>query len=116
LDAAMHLGANFEAKGEFILTRYGSDDQGEVTQQGWYAQAGYKLAGLNLELPGINNMELIGRYDSVHDGLNGPVQRSTVGFVYYITNTLLFEGDYEFLHSQDPTQVNQLLLQISYGF
>jgi hypothetical protein len=116
LDAALHLGPNFEAKGEFILTRYGSDDQGEVTQQGWWAQAGYKLAGLNLELPGINNMELLGRYDALHDGLNSPVQRYTAGFVYYITNTLLFEGDYEFLHSQDPSQVNQLLLQISYGF
>ena len=115
-DAALHLGPNFEAKGEFILSRYGSDDQGEVTQQGWYAQAGYKLAGLNLELPGINNMELIGRYDSVHDGLNPSVQRYTAGFVYYITNTLLFEGDYEFLHTQDPSQTDALILQISYGF
>ena len=34
----------------------------------------------------------------------------------YFTNTLLFEGDYEFLHSNDPSQVGQLLLQLSYGF
>ena len=116
LDAALHLGPNFEAKGEYILSRYGSDDQGEVTQAGWYAQVGYKLAGLSLELPGINNLELVGRYDAVHDGLNPRVERYTAGFVYYITNTLLFEGDYEFLHSPDPSQVDQLLLQVSYGF
>jgi hypothetical protein len=116
LDAALHLGPNFEAKGEFNLTRYGSSDQGEVTQQGWFAQAGYKLAGLNLELPGINNMELVGRYDAVQDGLNPRVTRYTAGFIYYITNTLLFEGDYEFLHSLDPSQVDQLILQVSYGF
>ncbi len=54
-DAALHLGANFEAKGEYILSRYGSDDMGLIHQQGWYAQASYKLAGLNLELPVINN-------------------------------------------------------------
>ena len=32
LDAALHLGPNFEAKGEYILTRYGSDS-GFVNQQ-----------------------------------------------------------------------------------
>ena len=39
-----------------------------------------------------------------------------MGFIYYITNTLLFEGDYEFLHSNDPTQADQLILQLSLGF
>src|SRR5471032_1944576 len=68
VDAALHLGPNFEAKGEYILSRYGSDDMGLIHQQGWYAQAGYKLAGLNLEFPLINNLELVGRYDSLHDG------------------------------------------------
>jgi len=116
LDAALHLGPNFEAKGEYILTRYGSDDLGEIQQQGWFAQATYKLAGLNLEWPVINNTELVGRYDSLRDGLGTSTQRYTAGFVYYFTNTLLFEGDYEFLHSNDPTQVNQMILQLSYGF
>ena len=121
LDAALHLGPNFEARGEYILARYGSGDQGEVTQQGWFAQAGYKLAGLNMELPAINNIELVGRYDAIHDGINGRVERYTAGFIYYITNTLLFEGDYEFLHGPGcaPDQSNlpdQLILQLSYGF
>jgi hypothetical protein len=114
-DAALHLGPSFEAKGEYIISRYGSDD-GPIHQQGWFAQAGYKLAGLNLELPAINNVELVGRFDSVHDGFGISTQRYTAGFVYYFTNTLLFEGDYEFLHSNDPSQVGQLILQLSYGF
>ncbi len=69
LDASLHLGPNFEAKGEYIASRFGSDDMGMIHQQGWFVQAGYKLAGLNLELPGINNLELVGRYDSLRDGL-----------------------------------------------
>ena len=123
LDAALHLGPSFEAKGEYIVSRFGSDDLGIIHQQGWFVQAGYKLAGLNLELPAINNLELVGRYDSLHnayDSVNNAfdfnTRRYTAGFVYYITNTLLFEGDYEFLHSTDPSQVDQLILQLSYGF
>ena len=116
LDAALHLGANFEANGEYILSRFGSDDMGLIRQQGWFAQAGYKLAGLNLELPLINNLELVGRYDSLHDGFGNNTQRYTTGYIYYITNALLFEGDYEFVHSNDPSQVGQLILQLSYGF
>ena len=33
-------------------------------------QVGYKLAGLNLEMPLINNLELVGRYDSLHSAYN----------------------------------------------
>jgi hypothetical protein len=38
-------------------------------------QAGYKLAGLNLELPVINNLELVGRYDSLHDAYDPTTMR-----------------------------------------
>ena len=115
-DATLHLGPNLEAKGEYIMSQFGSDDLGNVSQQGWWAQVGYKLAGLNLELPGINNLELVGRYDSVRDGMGGATQRTSIGGVYYISNALLFEGAYEFLHSTDPTQADQIILQLSYGF
>jgi hypothetical protein len=106
-----------------VLTWYGSTD-GLIHQQGWYAQVGYKLAGLDLELPLINNVEVVGRYDSVRNGYDSDndvffnTKRYTVGFVYYITNTLLFEGDYEFLNSTDPAQndADQLILQLSLGF
>ena len=116
VDAALHLGPSFEAKGEYIRTRYGTDDLGLITQEGWWSQVGYKLAGLNLELPGVNNLELVGRYDSMHDGQGTSTRRYSVGYVYYLTSALLFEGDYEFLHSTDPSQVNQLVFQLSYGF
>ena len=116
LDATLHLGPCFEARGEYILTRFGSDDMGLIRQQGIWLQAGYKLAGLNLELPVINDVEIVGRYDNVHDGMGNRTKRYTAGFIYYITNTLLFEGDYEVLHSTDPTQANQMVLQLSYGF
>jgi hypothetical protein len=118
LDAALHLGANFEAKSEYIMTRYGSDDLGLIRQEGWYAQVSYKLAGLNLEAPGINNVELVGRYDSLIDGLGTITERYSGGFIYYITNTLLFEGDYECLNSHGPAALppNQVILQLSLGF
>jgi hypothetical protein len=117
LDAALHLGPNFEAKGEYIVDSFGSDDLGEVRQSGWFLQAGYKLAGLNLETPFINNTELVARYDTLRDGMGTTTDRYTVGGIYYITTALLFEGDYEIIHSSDPTQPgSQLLLQISYGF
>ena len=115
-DASLHLGSSFEVKGEYIRSWYGSADHGNVRPEGWWVQAGYKLAGLNLVWPYINNLELVNRYDSIHDGLGTQTRRYTLGFIYYLSNTLLFEGDYEFLHSNDPTQKNQLIFQLSYGF
>jgi hypothetical protein len=117
IDAALHISPYFEVKGEYIHTWVDTDDLGEIHPHGWWVQAGYKLAGLNLDLPMINNVELVGRYDIMKDGLGTKTDRYTVGYVYYITNTLLFEGDYEFVHSNDPAQDhNELLFQLSYGF
>jgi hypothetical protein len=116
LDASLHIGANFGLKGEYIRTRYGSDDVGTVHPHGWWVQPSYKLAGLNLNWPIINNLELVNRYDRINDGLGTHSERYTLGYIYYLSNTLLFEGDYEFVHSTDPTLKNQLLFQLSYGF
>ena len=116
LDASAHLGSFFEIKGEYMHSWYGSDNLGMVHPEGWWVQSGYKLAGLNLEFPLINNIELVGRYDASHDGLGVQTRRFTVGYVYYLSNTVLFEGDYEFLHSNDPTQTDRFLFQLSYGF
>ncbi len=94
-----------------------TDDRGQISPQGWWVQVGYKLGGLELELPMINSLELVYRYDTVNDGLGTETGRNSLGCVYYITNTFQFEGDYEFIHSTDPTQAkNQLILQLSYGF
>ncbi len=115
VDASVHLGPNFQINGEYIQTGYGSD-QGFVRQNGGFVQSGYKLAGLNQEFSIINNIELVGRFDYLNDGLGTVTRRYTVGYIYYFTNTLLFEGDYEFLNSNDPSQADQFILQLSLGF
>jgi hypothetical protein len=117
VDAAVHLSPYIEAKGEYIHTWEETDNRGTVAPQGWWVQVGYKLGGLDLELPMINSLELVYRYDQVNDGLGTVTDRNSLGCVYYITNTFQFEGDYEFVRSTDLTQAkNQLILQLSYGF
>ena len=117
MDAALHISPYFEAKGEYINTWADTGDAGTIHPRGWWLQTSYKLAGLNLEYPVINNVELVGRYDTSRDGLGTKTDRYTVGYVYYFSNTLLFEGDYEFLGSNDPTQSNNdYVFQLSYGF
>jgi hypothetical protein len=117
LDYALHVGPNVEVKGEWINTWEQTSDAGTVTPRGWWIQGAYKLAGLNLEVPVINNVQLVGRYDTIKDGLGGHTDRYTVGGVYYFSNTLLFEGDYEFINSNDPAlDRNLFVLQLSYGF
>jgi hypothetical protein len=116
-DAALHISPYLEIKGEYINTWVETDDLGTLQPRGWWVQAGYKLAGLNQDLPLINNIELVGRYDTFKDGMGTSTDRYTAGFVYYFTNTLLFEGDYEVLKSNDPNQAhNEVIFQLSYGF
>ena len=116
-DAAVHISPYFEAKGEYIRAWQQTDDMGTLNPHGWWVQASYKLAGLNLDAPLLNNLELVGRYDRSHDNLGTKIDRYTVGYVYYLTNTLLFEGDYEFVNSNDPEQDhNRLVFQLSFGF
>ncbi|HYA79019.1 MAG TPA: hypothetical protein VED19_00755 [Candidatus Nitrosopolaris sp.] len=118
LDAAVHLGQFFEVKGEYANTWYGTDDAGTVHPHGWWVQAGYKLAGLNLNFPLVNDVELVGRYDGLNDGLGTKTDRYAAGFVYYLNNTLWFEGEYEYLSSHGPAGLppNDFVLQLSYGF
>jgi hypothetical protein len=118
VDASLHLSPNFELKGEYIQTRFGSDDLGQLDPHGWWAQAGYKLAGLNLDLPYINSIELISRFDCENDGQGTKTHRYTAGYVYYFSNTLLFKGDYEWARSHGPAAIpeNSIIFQLSYGF
>jgi hypothetical protein len=117
LDAALHVSPYVEIKGEYINTWAETSDAGTVHPRGWWIQGGYKLNGLNLDWPLINNVELVGRYDTAKDGLGTSTDRYTAGFVYYFSNTLLLEGDYEVVHSNDPTQDhNAYVFQLSYGF
>jgi len=100
-------------------TWQGTADMGTVRPRGWWVQASYKLAGLNLDLPMINDFELVGRFDNLNDGLGTTTDRVTGGLVYYFSNTFLFEGDYEFVHGRGPAGAAAspgLILQLSYGF
>lgn len=117
-DAALHVSPYFELKGEYINTWWNTVDRGTLDPRGWWIQGAYKLAGLNLSLPFVNNIELVSRYDQVYDGLGSRTRRETVGYVYYLTNTLLFEGDYEWLQSKGPSLVpsGEWVFQLSYGF
>ncbi len=117
VDGALHFGPNIEVKGEYIHSWQQTTDLGTLTPHGWWIQGGYKLAGLNLDAPLINNVELVGRYDTSHDNMGIHTDRYTIGYVYYFSNTLLFEGDYEFRSSNDPeSNHNFLVFQLSYGF
>jgi hypothetical protein len=118
VDASLHLGPSVEVKGEYMNTWVGTTDAGTITPRGWWVQGGYKLAGLKLGVPYLDKLELVGRYDTVNDDLGTRTERGTVGAVYYVTNTLWLEGDYEFTsnHGPNPAPDNSLLFQISYGF
>jgi len=122
-DGALHLSPAVEIKGEYLSTWVQSTDMGTVRPAGGWIQAGYKLSGLSLQLPMINNVELMGRFDDSSDMLGAPdtkTCRYTAGFVYYLSNTLWFETDYEWVHSRGSlaNQIpgNEVLCQLSYGF
>jgi hypothetical protein len=117
-DAALHISPYFELKGEYINTWWDTANLGTLNPRGWWVQGAYKLAALNLNFPLINNVELVSRYDQRYDGLGNRTRRETVGYVYYLTNTLLFEGDYEFLQSKGPSPMpsGEWVFQLSYGF
>jgi hypothetical protein len=118
VDAALHISPYMEVKGEYINTWVQTGDMGTIRPRGSWVQAAYKLAGLNLELPYINNVELVSRYDYANDAQGTKTERYTMGYVYYFSNTLLFEGDYELTHSRGPNALsaNAFVLQLSYGF
>jgi len=61
---------------------------------------------------------LVARYDNSDDAQGTRTDRYTVGYVYYLSNTLLFEGDYEFIKSHGPAALppSLFVFQLSYGF
>jgi hypothetical protein len=118
-DWSFHVSPYVEVKGEYMNTWVGTDDHGTIDPDGWWIQAGYKLSGLKLDVPYLDKLELVGRYDTIDDGLGSRTERGTVGAVYYVTNTLWLEGDYEWATNHGPNLALPdygLLFQISYGF
>ncbi len=125
VDAAVHISPYVEVKGEYINTWEQTDNQGNIQPTGWWVQAGYKLAGLDLDAPVVNDLELVSRYDSANNANGSTSERLTAGFVYYLTNTLLLEGDYEWydnrgqndlLNDGSTLPASQFVVQLSYGF
>jgi hypothetical protein len=117
-DWALHISPYVEIKGEYMNTWVETDNLGTIHPDGWWIQAGYKLSGLKLNVPYLTKLELVGRYDTVNDGLGSRTNRGTVGGVYYLTNTLWLEADYEFTSNHGPNRLpdDSLLFQASYGF
>ena len=107
VDAAVHISPYVEVKGEYINTWQQTDNAGNIQPTGWWVQAGYKLAGLNLDAPVVNDVELVSRYDTANNANGSTSDRFTAGFVYYLTNTLLLEGDYEWYDNRGQ---NDLLM------
>jgi hypothetical protein len=120
VDAAVHISPYFEVKGEYINTWEQTDNAGTIQPTGWWVQTSYKLAGLNLDAPVVNDLELVGRYDTANNAQGSTTDRYTAGIVYYLTNTLLLEGDYEWLINHglnaDGLPSSQFIVQLSYGF
>lgn len=120
VDAAIHLSPYVEVKGEYINTWQQTDNAGNIQPSGWWIQGSYKLAGLNLDAPIVNDLELVERYDFANDALGSSTDRFTTGIVYYLTNTLLLEGDYEWYKNRGLNSAglpaSQFIVQLSYGF
>ncbi len=124
VDAAVHISPYVEVKGEYINTWQQTDNAGNIQPSGWWIQGSYKLAGLNLDAPVVNDLELVERYDFANNALGSSTDRFTTGIVYYLSNTLLLEGDYEWYRnsSSGPDAVSpglpasQFIVQLSYGF
>ena len=126
VDAALHLSPNFEARGEFIQTWQENTGLHTTDRNGWWAQATYKLAGLNLEWPMINSVEAVFRVGGERQQ-GGHVNEYDLGINYHITNTLIVKGAYSFFQSNlhsfvnpdgDTLDLNRnaFTLQAVYGF
>jgi hypothetical protein len=125
VDAAVHISSFVEVKGEYINTWQETDNAGTIQPAGWWVQAGYKLAGLDLDAPIVNDLELVGRYDSANNAMGSTSDRFTAGVVYYLTNTLLLKGAYEWYDNRGQNDLfndgstlpsSQFVIQLSYGF
>ena len=122
LDASLHLGPYTELRGEYVHTWQDTVAEGTLKPRGAYAQIAYKLAGLQLELPLLNDIEAVFRYDYLNtDGSDrtpgGRAHGYALGLNYYLTNTLLVKGAYEFINGTDKANDrDRLTFEIAYGF
>ena len=116
LDAALHLGPYFELRGEYLRSWQERLKQSGLDRDGWWAQAAYKLSGLDVDFPMVRNLELVFRAGGDANP-GGYVQQYALGADYHITHTLQFKADYEFNRSRNhELDNNQFNLQAAWGF
>lgn len=122
LDAALHLTPNLECRGEFINTWEDTADVGTLRRKGWWVQAAYKLAGLDLEFPLVNNLEAVFRYGGERLP-DGHINEYDLGLVYHISNTLLVKGAYSMFDGNafnadagNNKWPNMFTFQVAHGF
>ena len=121
-DAALHLSPYVEVKGEYINTWVETTDIGHHSPHGWWIQAGYKLAGLNLGPP-VDQQPRVGRplrYD-MNDGLATRTQRGPLhgGLRLLLLQHPAVRGRLRMVAQQRSRRTgpsNQFLFQLSYGF
>ena len=123
VDATLHVTPYLECLGEFVNTWEETSDVGTLDRQGWWAQAAYKLAGLNLDLPVVNSLEAVVRYGGEQLENNGSIREYDLGLTYYVSNTLLVKGSYSFMSGDaynaetgDRNWPNVFSFQVAYGF
>ena len=121
VDAALHLNESTEFRGEYMQTRQDTDTEGTLDRDGWWAQAAYKLAGLDLDLPLINNFEAVFRYSGLQLP-DGHASQYTPGLNYYVNNTFIVKVACAFGRGDamdadgNSLDRRQFLLQVAYGF
>jgi hypothetical protein len=73
----------------------------------------------------VNDLELVERYDYANNAMGSTSDRFSTGVIYYITNTLLLSGTYEWFRNRGNNDlfgdgsmlpVSQFIVQLSYGF
>lgn len=121
VDAALHFNEYTEFRGEYLKTWQQTDTEGTLDKEGWWAQVAYKLAGLNLDLPVINDFEAVFRYSGLQLP-DGHANQFTPGLNYYINNTFIVKAACAFGKSNtvdadgNSLDQTQLLVQVAYGF
>lgn len=120
LDLAYQL-EEFELRGEYLRTRRempsgtSNDDR-----EGWYVQAAYKLA--RLQVPHLNRLELVARYSGLNqravteeDLLPHPRQVA-LGIDYWLTPSVVWKLEYDRDLPKDAPNDHAILTQIGVGF
>lgn len=115
-DASVLLGEHAELRGEYMKTWQQTDTEGTLDKKGWWAQAAYKLAGLNLDLPIVNDLECVFRYSGLQLP-EGNANQYSPGLNYYINNTFIVKAAADIGQSDtESLDKTKFTFQVAYGF